>query len=44
MRQDNAGENKKLEQKLHSADWKLQVKMEYNTAADTPQQNALVKL
>jgi hypothetical protein len=43
MRQDNAGENKKLEQQLHSADWKLQVKMEYR-AADTPQQNALVEL
>jgi hypothetical protein len=36
MRQDNAGENKKLEQRLQSADWKLQVKIEY-TAADTPQ-------
>ncbi len=43
MRQDNAGENKKLEKRLHSADWKLQVKMEC-TAADTPQQNALVEL
>jgi hypothetical protein len=43
MRQDNAGEKKKLEQKLHSADWKLQVKMEY-TAANTPQQNALVEI
>jgi hypothetical protein len=41
MRQDNAGENKKLERRLHSADWKLPVKMEY-TAANTPQQNALV--
>jgi hypothetical protein len=43
MRQDNAGENKKPEQRLQSADWKLQVKLEY-TAADTPQQNALVKV
>jgi hypothetical protein len=43
MRQDNAGENKKLEQRLLSADWKLQVNMEY-TAADTQQQNALVEL
>jgi hypothetical protein len=36
MRQDNAGQNKKLERRLQSVDWKLQVKMEY-TAADTPQ-------
>jgi hypothetical protein len=36
MRQDNAGENKKLEKRLHSADWKLPVKMGY-TAANTPQ-------
>jgi hypothetical protein len=43
MRQDNAGENKKLEKRLQSADWKLQVKMEY-TAANTPQQNALVEV
>ncbi len=35
MRQDNAGENKKLEKRLHSADRKLPVKMEY-TAANTP--------
>ncbi len=43
MRQDNAGENKKLEKRLQSADWKLPVKMEY-TAANTPQQNALVEV
>jgi hypothetical protein len=43
MRQDNAGENRKLEKRLQSADWKLPVKMEY-TAANTPQQNALVKV
>jgi hypothetical protein len=43
MRQDNAGNNEKRKKRLQSADWKLQVKMEY-TAADTPQQNALVKL
>jgi hypothetical protein len=30
-----------LEKRLQSADWKLLVKMEY-TAANTPQQNALV--
>ncbi len=40
---DYAGENKKLAQRLHSADWKLQVEIEY-TAADTPHQNALVEL
>jgi hypothetical protein len=43
MRQDNAGENKKLEKRLHSADLKLQVKMEY-AAANTPQQNDLVEV
>ncbi len=43
MRKDNAGEKKKLEKRLQSADWKLQVKMEY-TAANTPQQNALVEV
>jgi hypothetical protein len=43
MRQDNAGENKKLEKRLQSTDWKLQVKIEY-TAANTPQQNALVEV
>jgi hypothetical protein len=43
MRQDNAGENKKLDQRQQSADWKLQVKIEY-TAADTSQKNALVEL
>ncbi len=43
MRQDNAGENKKLEKQLHIADWKLPVKMEY-TAANTPQQKAHVEV
>jgi hypothetical protein len=43
IRQDNTGENKKLEKRLHSADWKLPVKMEY-TAANTPQQNAPVEV
>ncbi len=43
MRQDNAQENKKLKKRLQSADWKLPVKMEY-TAANTPQQNALVEV
>ncbi len=36
MRQDNARENKKLEKRLQSADWKLPVKMDY-TAEHTPQ-------
>jgi hypothetical protein len=43
IRQDNAEENKKLEERLQSADWKLPVKMEC-TAANTPQQNALVEV
>jgi hypothetical protein len=43
MRQNNAGENKKLEKRPYSADWKLPMKMEY-TAANTPQQNALVEV
>jgi hypothetical protein len=40
VRQDNAGEIKKLEKRLQSVDWKLLVKMDY-TAANSPQQNAL---
>ncbi len=43
MRQNNSGENKKLEKRIQHADWKLPVKMEY-TAANTPQQNALVEV
>jgi hypothetical protein len=43
MRQHNAGDNKKLEKRLQSADWKLPMKMEY-IAANTPQQNALVEV
>jgi hypothetical protein len=43
MRQDNAGENKKLEKRLQSADWKLPIKMECTTA-NAPQQNALVEV
>jgi hypothetical protein len=43
MRQDNAWEIKKLEKRLQSAYWKLPIKMEY-TAANTPQQNALVEV
>ena len=40
--QDNAGENKSLEKRLRSADWKLHVTME-NTA-NTPEQNAIAEL
>jgi hypothetical protein len=43
IKQDNAGENKKLKKRLHSADWKIPVKMEY-TAANTLQQNPLVEV
>jgi hypothetical protein len=43
MRQDNAGENKKFKERVNGADWKLPVKMKY-TAANTPQQNALVEV
>ncbi len=40
--QDNAGENKKLVQRLTSKDWKLDAQVEY-TARDTPQQNSLAE-
>ena len=40
---DNAGENKLLEQRSGSADWKLGLKYEF-TARDTPQQNHLAEL
>ncbi len=40
LRQDNAGENKKLVQQLKSKDWKMDVQVEY-TARDTLQQNSL---
>jgi hypothetical protein len=43
MRQDNGGENKKSEKRLHSANWKLPLKIEY-TAANTPLHNARVKV
>ena len=43
IRCDNAGENKLLEAKLKSAAWKLnEIGFEY-TAANTPQQNAVVE-
>lgn len=43
LRMDNAGENKKLQARAESADWKLGLKYEY-TARDTPQQNSLVEV
>jgi len=43
IRLDNAGENKKLEERCSSADWKLDIVFEY-TARDTPQQNSLAEL
>ena len=43
LRMDNAGENKKLQQRLEISDWKLNVAIEF-TARDTPQHNALTEL
>ena len=43
LRMDNAEENKLLEQRSGSADWKLGLKYEF-TARDTPQQNHLAEL
>jgi hypothetical protein len=43
IRLDNAGENKLLQQRLQSADWKLNIKFEF-TARDKLQQNHLVEL
>jgi hypothetical protein len=40
VRLDNAGENKKLQKRCESSDWKLGIKFEY-TAHATPQQNSL---
>ena len=37
IRLDNAGENKKLQQRAESADWKLDINVEF-TARNTPQQ------
>ena len=36
LQQDNAGENKKLEKRAHSSDWKLNLWVEY-TGCKTPQ-------
>ena len=43
VRLDNAGENKKLEKRAGSVDWKLNLTFEF-TARDTPQQNSLVEV
>ena len=43
VRCDNAGENKQLEKRAASADWKLDIDFEY-TARDTPQQNHLAEI
>ena len=43
MRMDNAGENQKLEKRMNSKDWKLNIEPEY-TARQTPQQNHLAEL
>jgi hypothetical protein len=43
IRLDNAGENKLLQQRSQSADWKLNITYEF-TARDTPQQNHLAEL
>ena len=43
LRMDNAGENKKLEERMNGASWKLDIDAEY-TAASTPQQNHLAEL
>jgi hypothetical protein len=43
IRLDNAGENKLLQQRSQSADWKLNINFEF-TARDTPQQNHLPEL
>jgi len=43
IRMDNAGENKKLEARMQSVDWQMNIKVEY-TARDTPQQNHLAEL
>ncbi len=43
IRQDNAGENKKLVTLAHSKDWKHETIFE-NTACKTPQQNSYAEL
>jgi hypothetical protein len=43
VRLDNAGENKSLQTRAHSASWKLPIEFEF-TARDTPQQNHLAEV
>jgi hypothetical protein len=43
IRCDNTGENTKLQKRLQSKDWKINVEFEY-TARNTPQQNHLAEL
>jgi Reverse transcriptase (RNA-dependent DNA polymerase)/Zinc knuckle len=43
IRCDDGGENKALEQRINSSDWKLNVKFEY-TGRDTPQRNSLAEV
>ena len=43
VRMDNAGENRKFQERSGSADWKLNLQFEY-TARETPQQNHLAEL
>ena len=43
VRMDNAGENRKLQARCCSVDWKLNMEFEF-TARDTPQQNHLAEL
>ena len=42
IRMDNAGENRPLQERMRSAQWKLDCKFEY-TACNTPQQNSLAE-
>ena len=42
IRQDNAGENRSLQNRCSSSDWKLEADFEY-TAKETPQQNSLAE-
>jgi hypothetical protein len=43
LRMDNAGENKLLQQRCKSKDWKFEIKYEY-TGRDTPQHNHMAQL
>jgi hypothetical protein len=43
IRCDNAGENKTLQKRANSAEWKLNIELEF-TPRDTPQHNHLAEL